>query len=93
MTYRDALGIALAAFLVAAGWFSHSWYSDSMELAIGRVKDEVSRVNAEAIAKIRIENKTIQAKTVERIKTETVYRECVADDAMMLYTNSVIMRQ
>lgn len=84
------LGIALAALLFGSGWLCHSWYTDSLVLAMERVKDEVSVVNAEAIAKIKVENTTTYAKTIEKVTKETVYRDCKADDAMMILTNKTL---
>lgn len=80
----------LAALLFAGGWSAGTWYDSSVELQIERVKNEVSVITAEAIAAVKIENKTIYAKTVERIKTEEVYRECRADADTMMLTNQVL---
>lgn len=87
---KFALGIVLASSLVLVGWLAHSWYSDSVKLAIEEVKDEVSASTAKAIADIKIENKTITNKTIEHFKTETVYKDCVADDEMMKLINHAL---
>jgi hypothetical protein len=74
-----------------AGWLTRSWYEDSVKLKIEQVRDEVSLVNAEAISKIKVENKSIYAKTIERVNTEFVYKECVADPEMMSLTNQILV--
>lgn len=84
---KFAVGIVLASSLVAVGAVGHIWYSDSVQLAIEEVKNEVNASTAKAIAAIKIENKTITNKTIERIKSETVYRDCIADQDMMDATN------
>ena len=85
-----ALGIALAGFLVWAGWMFRGYQEDRVQLQISRVVDAVNVIKAQGVAAIQIEQKTIYAKTVEKIKTETVYKECVADDAMMTLTNKAL---
>lgn len=85
-----AIACALAASLFAGGWLARTWYDDSVEFQIERVKNEVSVITAGAIAAVKVENKTIYAKTIERIKTEQVYAECKADHDTMLLTNEVL---
>lgn len=87
---KFAIGIVLAASLVMAGWMARGWHSDSVKLAIEEVKDEVNIATAQAISQIKVENKTVQNKTIERIRTETVYRDCVADDEMMKLINHAL---
>jgi len=86
----DTLKIALVAFVFAAGWMGRTWYDNSVQLAIERVKDDVAIVTATAIAGIKTENKTIYAKTVEHSKTDIVYVESKADPEMMMLTNKVL---
>lgn len=88
---KYALGLVLAAFLVVSGWYARTVYEDHLELQINRVRDAVSLAAAEEIAKIKIENKTIYNKTVEKIKSEVQYRECVADPVTVELTNKAIM--
>jgi hypothetical protein len=85
--YVTASALVITHALV---WFIHGWYDDSLKLAIESVRSSAALSAAEEIAKIRIENKTITAKTIERIKTETVYRDCVADETMMQLTNKAL---
>lgn len=89
-TIKLALGIALAGFLIASGWIARGYRDDSVALQVERVIDAVNVIKAQGVAAIQIEQKTIYAKTVEKIKTETVYKECVADDAMMTLTNKAL---
>jgi len=86
----DTIKLALAVFLFAAGWMGRTWYDNSVQLTIERVKDDVAIVTATAIAGIKTENKTIYAKTIERSKTDIVYVECKADPEMMMLTNKVL---
>lgn len=73
-----AAGVALA--LVAAGWFSHAWYTDSNTLRIERATNAAvsaaSKATAEQIAGIKIINTQVMGKVVERIKVEKIYVEC-----------------
>jgi len=83
----DYVKIAVAAFLIAFGWFGRGYYQDSLELAIERAADASAQITAAQIAQIKVENTTITNKTVEKIKTDIMYRECVADTTMMGLTN------
>lgn len=87
---KSALYAILAAVLVSCGWMARAWYDSSVERQIERVKDAVAAVNAESISKIKVENKTTYAKTVEKIRTEQVYTECKADPVTMELTNKVL---
>jgi hypothetical protein len=82
---------ALCLALIASGWFARSWYEDSISLAVHDVTDSHNVAVAEAIAKMKVENKTIYNKTIERITTDIQYKECKADAEMMLLTNRAIM--
>ena len=84
-------GCAALLATFGAGWLTRSWYEDSVKLKIEQVRDEVSLVNAEAIAKIKVENKTIYSKTVERVNNQILYKECVADSEMMSLTNQILV--
>jgi len=88
---KFALGLALAGLIFASGMMVENWRQDSVAMAIRQVKDEVSLANAESIATIKIENKTVYAKTVEKVTKETMYRECQQDDAMLTLTNQALM--
>ena len=88
---KYGLGLVLAAFLVLSGWYARTVYDKSLELQIERVKKVVATAAAEEIAKIKIENKTVYNKTVEKIKSEVQYRECVADPVTVDLTNKAIM--
>lgn len=88
---KYAIGLALAAFLVISGWYARTVYEDHLDLQIERVKIAVSVITAEEIAKIKIENRTVYNKTVEKIKNEVQYRECVADPVTVELTNKAIM--
>jgi len=90
MTAKIAAGFVLAALLLSAGWIAHGWYDSSVELKIERVRDIAVQGAATEIAKIKFESKIINTKTIERIKTETVYRDCVADPTMMQLTNKAL---
>lgn len=85
-----ALGIVVAAFLVWYGWMLRGYQEDRTQLQIERVINSVNEIKAQSIAAIVVEQKNIYSKTVEKIKTETVYKECVADDAMMTLTNKAL---
>lgn len=85
--------IAVIALLMAtflAGWVSRSWYEDSVAQKIEQVKDAVTSVVANGVAGIRVENKTVYAKTVEKISHEVQYRECVQDSTMLQLTNKAL---
>lgn len=89
-TVKLALGFALACFLIAVGWIARGYQEDRVALQISRVVDAVNVIKAQGVAAIVVEQKNIYSKTVEKIKTETVYKDCVADDAMMTLTNKAL---
>ena len=88
---KYVLGVALILLLVASGWYIRGLYEDSIDLKLERVRDVASEAAATEIAKIKVENKTIYNKTLEKINTEVQYRECAADTTMMDLTNKAIM--
>lgn len=88
---KYTIGLVLAAVLIIAGWYARTVYDDHLDMQIERVKDAVSLITAEEIAKIKIENKTVYNKTIEKIKSEVQYRECVADPVTVELTNKAIM--
>ena len=85
-----ALGIVLAACLFAGGWFTRSWYDDSVNLKIEQVKKEASLGAAQAISEIKVQNQTIYQKTIEKITTEVQYKECKQDATMLELTNKAL---
>jgi len=88
---QTAIHAIIAACLLAGGWFARVAYDNSVELQIERVRAAVALDTAKAISEIKTVNQTTYAKTVEKVKTETVYGGCKADDAMMNLTNSVLL--
>ena len=80
-------GIAIAAFLVFSGWYVRGLQEDSSKLAIDRVVQAVNEIKAQQIAAIKVEQKTIYNKTIEKIKTEVMYSECKQDTEMLHLTN------
>lgn len=89
-TAKLALGIALLALSALGGWMVRGWHEDSVQLQVERVVDAVNEIKGKQIAAIKIEQKTIYAKTIERIQTEVMYRECVQDAEMLLLTNKAL---
>lgn len=80
-------GIIIAAFLIFSGWYIRGLQENSSKLAIERVVQAVNDIKAKQISSIKVENKTIYAKTIERIKTEVMYSECKQDAEMLYLTN------
>lgn len=72
--------LSLLAGMFLLGWTVRGWHSNSVELAVERAtqlsRDASAQSAAEAIAKISVTNTTVQAKVIERIRTETIYAEC-----------------
>jgi len=91
MMPRLALQATIVICLLVGGWFARVAYDNSVELQIERVRAAVALDTAKAISEIKTVNRTTYAKTVEKVKTETVYGGCKADDAMMNLTNSVLL--
>ena len=87
---KIALGIATIVFLIASGWIGRGYYNDSVELALERLAAKHHEATASAISNIKVQNKTIYAKTIEKVKTEIMYKECVADPEMMTLTNKIL---
>lgn len=90
MSYKLILELALAAFLFASGWMIRGYQEDRTQLQVERVINAVNAIKAQSVSAIVVEQKNIYNKTVEKIKTETVYQECKADDAMMSLTNKAL---
>lgn len=89
-TVKFALGIALLALCALGGWMARGWHEDSVQLQIERVVNAVNEIKGQQIAAIKVENKTINAKTIERIRTDVIYKECVQDDMMLMLTNKAL---
>jgi len=87
----DYVKLAVAVLLVCTGWFGRSWYDDSREIAIRNAIDGVNVTIASSIAGIKVENKTVYNKTIEHMNTETLYKECQADQVTMDLTNQAIL--
>lgn len=81
---RAIVYVALAAIAFGVGWQVHAWKvaydlerdSKAQEAAAELVR-EVSGKTLEAIAGIRIENKTIYQQGRTEVLRETIYRDCV----------------
>lgn len=72
--YEKVLAGLITGFLIFwAGVATGAWIVESIAVRAERAAAEAS---AGAIAKIKIHNTTVNAKVVERIRTEQVYREC-----------------
>lgn len=69
---------------------ARGWHEDSVQLQIERVVNAVNEIKGQQIAAIKVENKTINAKTIERIRTDVIYKECVQDDMMLMLTNKAL---
>lgn len=78
---------AIAAAIFAGGYYVRDLQESASQLAIERVLNAVNEIKAKQIEAIKIENKTVYAKTVERIKTEVMYSECKQDETMLQLTN------
>lgn len=70
--------------LGGAGWYGFGLGYDRHVAEEAKDKDAADKVRkealsaaADAIAKIDVKNVTIQGKVIERIRTETVYSDCV----------------
>lgn len=82
---------AVAVGLFVGGWQVRSWYDgaqqaarlEELEKARIALRDEVGAVavkTEEAIKGIRVENRTIYAKTQREVVEKPVYRDCVLPD-------------
>ena len=89
-TAKLALGIALLGFCAFLGWYVRGLQEDSTQLQIERVVNAVNEIKGQQIAAIKVESRTIHAKTVERIRTDVVYRDCAMDAPMLLLTNRAL---
>ncbi len=78
----------VAALSFAVGWQVHAWKvaydlerdRQAQEAATALV-NEISGKTLEAIAGIRVENKTIYQQGRTEVLRETIYRDCVLPDA------------
>lgn len=92
--YRLIAYGVLAVVCTGTGWQIRDWQADSAELAEVRAAEdrrglvaEISEITQEAIAGIRIENKTIYQRAVHETFTDVVYRECRIPAAGMQLIN------
>lgn len=80
MALRDYIMVALVAAIFTAGWQGHKWYAADSELnvlkAINETQAKAATAAADEIAKIKIEQTTINRVIKERLITETVYKDC-----------------
>ena len=67
------IGLALVLSIFATGFGAGVWVRTSIE---AKAQQAAIKASVEAIKQIQITNTTIQNKTREIIKTETVYTEC-----------------
>ncbi|WP_447593560.1 hypothetical protein [Aquipseudomonas campi] len=81
--YRLIAYGVLAVVCTGAGWQIRDWQADSAALVELRNAEErrdlvaeVANATHQAIAGIRVENKTIYQKAVHETFTDVVYREC-----------------
>lgn len=92
----------LAVAAMAAAGYGGFWLRDlqaqaadgaraKAELAsaqkLADLADQVSKRTEDAIAGIRIENRTIHQKAVHEVQTNTIYRDCVLPDSGRLRAN------
>lgn len=77
----------IAALIFAGGYYVRDLQESASQLAVERVVQAVNEIKAQQIAAIKVESKTVYAKTVERIKTEVMYSECKQDAEMLHLTN------
>jgi hypothetical protein len=63
------------------GIYVHKLFIDSTAQDIEMYRKEVALLNAQEIAKLKVENTTVQGKIIERVRTEIVYTECKHSDS------------
>lgn len=86
---RPYLFVAAILLLIAVGWFARGWYDDSLELAIERAGKAAGVAASKAISEQKVTQETIIQPTIEKIRTETKYRDCRHDAEMMVKINAV----
>jgi hypothetical protein len=89
MSTQNFVAAIMAVLLVAGGWFARGWLEDGHELrvlqAINAAQDKAEAGTASEIAKMKVEQKTINNKVIEITSTKVVYEECKhSDDAFKL---------
>ena len=75
----SALIALIAAFV--GGIYAHKLFIDSSAQDLEMYREEIANANAQAIAKLKVENTTVQGKIIERVRTEIVYTECKHSDS------------
>lgn len=83
-----ALALLIAGF--AAGWTVCDWKNDAAELAIQKAGERASQAASEAVAKIKVENKTIYQQATTKVIERPVYKECQHDSDMMDQINAAL---
>lgn len=84
---RAMLYVALAALSFAVGWQVHAWKvaydlerDRQAQEAAAALVNEISGKTLEAIAGIRVENKTIYQQGRTEVLRETIYRDCIVPE-------------
>lgn len=72
-----AVGLLTSGFVAGSKWEAGRQAVENQRIA--EAVDAANAASAEAIAKIKVTNKTIQNELERRIETSTVYKECKID--------------
>lgn len=88
------LGVfVLAACLFAAGWTVKGWQVAAVQQAEDDTREKAMEGAAEAIAKIKVENRTIYAKVQKEVIEKPVYRDCAHDPETFQKINEALVPQ
>ena len=76
---RLIVGSAILVLVFGAGWIVRGWKEAAVDKAVADTREAALEGAAEAIAKIKVENRTIYAKVQREVVEKPVYRECTHD--------------
>lgn len=90
----DTRAVIVAVILAAtflAGWKVKAWQVGAQELAVQQTKEAAMLGAAEAIAKIKVENKTIYQQATTKVIERTEYQECRHQPDMLEQVNAALV--
>ena len=89
---RPVIIAALCGLLFAAGWSVRGWQEDAALLAIEQATKATAAATAQAIAAIKVENRTIVQRVQREIVDRPVYRECLHTPETAAQINQALTR-
>ena len=87
---RPIIYLTSIGLIFWAGWKVRDWQGDAAELAAMQSREAAMQGAAEAIARIKVENKTVYQKAQTTVIREPVYQDCRHSDVMYKTVNEAL---